>query len=141
MRSRAAVPSEWVLRKVAVGKTVLVVDDDADIRRMIARVLGRRGVHVLTAADAPAALALVLGATHIDVLVTDVMMPTVDGFELAAEVRRVRPETSVIFMSGGCREIPTSERFLSKPFSIAELCLAIVYALGVHESVSLPAVG
>jgi hypothetical protein len=68
--------------------TILVVDDDADTREMLQRVLVSRGASVETASSAAEALASIESGSGVGVLVTDVAMPTMDGLELVRQVRQ-----------------------------------------------------
>jgi PAS domain S-box-containing protein len=105
-------------------ETVLVVEDEPAVRNLVRTVLERRGYAVLAAEDGAAALDLVdkhTGVIH--VLLTDVVMPGINGRDLAARVRARRPTIKVVFMSGYTADIPTElgveggPVFLSKPFS------------------------
>jgi PAS domain S-box-containing protein len=89
----------------AVGgtETILVVEDEAPVRAVTRQLLERNGYTVMEAADGPAALALVDGeggGRHIDLLLTDVIMPGMSGRELANKLRALRPNLRVLFMSG-----------------------------------------
>jgi len=89
----------------AVGgtETILVVEDEAPVRAVTRQLLQRNGYTVLEAADGPAALALVdgeAGGRHIDLLLTDVIMPGMSGRELADQLIARRPNLRVLFMSG-----------------------------------------
>jgi PAS domain S-box-containing protein len=89
----------------AVGgtETILVVEDEAPVRAVTRQLLERNGYTVLEAPDGPAALALVDGAAgsrHIDLLLTDVIMPGMSGRELADKLKARRPNVRVLFMSG-----------------------------------------
>jgi len=80
---------------------LIVVDDDQHVRTSISRALRMRGYHVLEAADGPGALALL--AEHgkqVNLLVTDVVMPGMDGHQLVASARRGRPSLDVLYISG-----------------------------------------
>jgi DNA-binding MarR family transcriptional regulator/CheY-like chemotaxis protein len=79
--------------------TILFVDDESDIRDSIAALLASRGFRVLAAPAAGEALQL-LQEHHIDALFTDIVMPDVNGLELAREARRRRPDLKVLFMTG-----------------------------------------
>ncbi len=97
-----------VLRKaLPVGQeTVLVVEDEAAIRRFIDDTLSPLGYHVLAAANGREALDLSRGYVgRIDLLLTDVVMPEMNGIELAEAHRRLRPDTRVLLMSGYTEEI------------------------------------
>src|SRR5215471_2689010 len=109
--------------------TVLLVEDDDPVRVFGARALRNKGYKVVEAKSGEAALEFIRNAAEpIDLLITDVVMPHMDGPELVREVRELHPEMKVIFISGytedafrrrldsdGCIE------FLPKPFSLKEL--------------------
>ena len=106
-----------------VGQTVLLVEDEAAIRRVTARILERNGYVVLEAADGPAAIRL--AADHrFDLLLTDVVMPRMSGRELADRLRVDRPDLTVLFMSGYSQGVLGSQRapdegiaLVQKPFN------------------------
>ena len=104
--------------------TVLLVDDNGAVRACLRDALEVAGFAVLEAADATAALTIAATARRpIEILLTDVLMPGIDGTELARRVQRLRPETGVLYMSG-CSEAELAARgllvdgtaFLAKPF-------------------------
>jgi CheY-like chemotaxis protein len=83
------------------GETILVVEDEGGVRRLIAQVLRLRGYRVLDAGDAEEALEIFQGrGSEIDLILTDMVMPGKSGRELAETVHGLRPETRLIFMSG-----------------------------------------
>ncbi len=85
------------------SETILVVEDEAPVRAVTRQLLERNGYTVLEAPDGAAALALVDGAAggrHIDLLLTDVIMPGMSGRELAVQLNARRPNVRVLFMSG-----------------------------------------
>lgn len=82
-------------------ETVLVVDDDDLVRQLVATVLDALGYRVLSASDAAAAMALAQQDDEkIDLLLTDVVMPSMHGMELAERLKALRPSLKVAFMSG-----------------------------------------
>ncbi len=86
---------------VANHDTVLLVEDQADLRNLIQIMLAETGYHVLAAATPSEALALgTATGVHIDVLLTDVVMPAMSGPQLATELLKRRPEVAVIYMTG-----------------------------------------
>ena len=98
--------------------TVLVVEDDVLVRYCAVDALSEGGFHVLDAATAPGAMAI-LEREHVDVLFTDVNMPgAFDGLELARRVRRLWPHVAVVITSGrGCPDgIEKGARFVPKPY-------------------------
>jgi two-component system cell cycle sensor histidine kinase/response regulator CckA len=113
-------------------ETVLVVEDEAAVRNLVKAVLERKGYVVLVAEDGAAALDLVdkhTGVIH--VLLTDVVMPGMNGRDLAVRVRERRPAIKVVFMSGYTADVPTElvteggAAFLSKPFNERALTMKL----------------
>ena len=111
------------------GGVVLLVEDEAPVRTFAARALRLRGLSVLEAASAEEALTLLEDATlRVDVFVTDVVMPGLDGPGWVKRALERRPGTRCVFMSGYAEEaladlqarIPGSV-FLPKPFSLSDL--------------------
>ena len=111
---------------------VLVVDDDVTARAAMRRVLERSGYTVIVAEDGEDALRM-LQRTHVpvDLLVTDVEMPGIQGDALATRVRGQWPDLPVLFVSGEpanarlARETPGRAAFVSKPFLPTELLAAV----------------
>ncbi len=112
----------------ASGRSVLVVDDDASIRRVVRAVLEADGFEVVEAADGPAALLLldaIMGRGP-DVVVLDIMMPGIDGIEVC---RRIDHERAKVVMLSARDDAETREQadragadaYLTKPFSAIEL--------------------
>lgn len=109
--------------------TLLVVDDDDAVRRVMVRLLSRSGYEVLEAPDALVAQDMVRSwKGHIDLLVTDVMMPRVKGTELARWLEKVRPDASILLVSGYVDSEMLQnwvdadpDVFLAKPFEPEEL--------------------
>ena len=122
-------PSATVVKGEGV---VLLAEDDRSVRRLVAAELGRRGFTVLDAEDGRAALDLFLQHRDtVDILVTDVVMPRMNGGDLAKEVERIRPGTKVLFISGhperaGVGVDPTgATNLLMKPFTADTLAARI----------------
>jgi two-component system cell cycle sensor histidine kinase/response regulator CckA len=110
-------------------ETILVVEDDASVRTVTRRVLERAGYQVVVAADGVEALRVVERLDgEIGAVVTDVTMPGMGGFELGAELRRRRPRTRMLYLSGYVENLaairgpiePCSD-FLGKPFTASSL--------------------
>lgn len=103
---------------------VLVVDDEIAIVELVADMLEEEGHNVAKAHDGRSALALLRAGLYPDVVVTDVMMPNLDGFALYQTIRsELGAEIGVLLMSAG-RHIDlhdTRAAFLPKPFGIGEL--------------------
>src|SRR4051794_17961782 len=86
------------LRGAQSPTRVLVVDDEPALRRSLARLLQQRGFEVLTAEDGPAAFTL-LATTRVDVMMLDLMMPTMTGMEVLERVKREYPTVEVVMMT------------------------------------------
>jgi PAS domain S-box-containing protein len=122
------------------GETVLVCEDETNIRKLIRTILDRHGYQVLEAST-PAA-ALEVAAAHqgdIHLLLTDIVLPEKSGFDLAENLKAIRPDAKVLFMSGytdrrlgGSWVLKPDTQFLQKPFTAATLTRKIREVLG-HE--------
>jgi CheY-like chemotaxis protein len=105
-----------------------VVDDEPGIRVLARIILERAGCAVLDAADACEALELVgKHDGHLDLLLTDIIMPGLDGAELAVRVRFLRPDIGVVYMSGGTGDTVIDEAIpmVAKPFTSERLTTAV----------------
>jgi CheY-like chemotaxis protein len=113
----------------ARGETVLVVEDEDLIIEMVERILERLGYSVLTAESPLKAMeTAAMYAGEIDLLITDVIMPEMNGRELAAEFRERYPDIKTLFMSGYTADVIEHQgvldpgvHFLQKPFSVQGL--------------------
>lgn len=108
----------------ATSSTILVVEDDAIVRMLIVDVLEELEFTVLEAADAEEALALVQNTTQvIDLMMTDVGLPDMNGQQLATKVRKLRPALPILFASGYAEniDVPDGMQVIAKPFSIDQL--------------------
>jgi CheY-like chemotaxis protein len=109
--------------------TVLVVDDESDVRSLVAEILRGSGYRVIAAPDGDAAIALLERAHQpVDLLVTDVVMPVMSGTDLAARVTDRSPTTRVLFVSGFVPAGSPSLRgapLVAKPLRRAELLDAV----------------
>ena len=112
--------------------TVLLVEDEESVRRFAARALRRQGYAVLEAGNGYEALEV--KANHngaIDLVVSDIVMPEMDGPTLLKELRKTNPELKIIFMSGyaddALSSLDSGEEFafLSKPFQLTDLVTAV----------------
>jgi PAS domain S-box-containing protein len=110
------------------GETILVVEDDATVRSIISDVLQDLGYSVLTASDAQLAIPLLQSTRAIDLLISDVILPHVNGRKLAEMARISRPSLKVLFVSGYSEDaivrgelIEASMDILTKPFALDTL--------------------
>lgn len=126
------------------GHTILLVEDEKGLRTLSRRILNEAGYRVLEAADGAKALRIAADEVgEIDLVVTDVEMPTLGGRGMVAELNELSPGIKVLFMSGYTdneilrRGVTTSEtHFLQKPFTAAGLREAVQAALGQPAMVS-----
>uniref|UniRef100_Q01ZL6 histidine kinase n=1 Tax=Solibacter usitatus (strain Ellin6076) TaxID=234267 RepID=Q01ZL6_SOLUE len=100
------VPKPAAAVAVHGAETILVVEDQDEVRCFVVDVLARRGYRVLQAGDGPQALAVAEQCTgKIDVLLTDVVLPGMNGRELAERFRELRPATKIIYTSGYTQDL------------------------------------
>jgi two-component system cell cycle sensor histidine kinase/response regulator CckA len=115
--------------------TVLLVEDEPMVRAVAERALSRHGYRVITADNGEEALDVIGRGEEIDLLLSDVVMPGMDGPAMVAEARKQRPELKVLFMSGYAEEQLRESlgvddaHFLPKPFSVQDLAEAAKRAL------------
>ncbi|WP_439814234.1 response regulator [Zavarzinia sp. CC-PAN008] len=111
--------------------TILLVEDDATVRRGLSRALATAGYTVVEAEHGAAALEQ-LEVHKVDLVLTDIVMPGIDGLALVAELNSKRPGLPIVTMSGGGRTMPAplalplseaygATRTLYKPFRTSEL--------------------
>ena len=119
-------------RRASQGERVLVVEDEPDVRLLVVDVLRDLGYVVADAADGPSALLHLQGSARIDLLVSDVGLPGMNGRELAEIARQHRPGLKVLFVTGYARNAQVRGDFLAdgmdlltKPFSIDDLALRV----------------
>jgi CheY-like chemotaxis protein len=121
------------------GETVLVVEDHADMREYAATVLENYGYRVIKAENGGEALLLWEGEgkrEHIDLLLTDVVMPKMSGRELATRIEKLQPGIKVVFMSGYTEDaiahhgiLDAGIEFIQKPFRPVQLAAKVREAL------------
>ena len=123
------------------GETVLVVEDSDDLREIVDRILSQHGYKVMVAAGGPAALDMARDyAGHIDLLLTDVIMPQMQGSELAPLLVESRPDLRVLYMSGFAQPalgatgtLPPEAALLDKPFTEPALLARIRQVLETKQ--------
>ena len=109
------------LKSLVGTETILVVDDEEALREVTRRILTRNGYTVVTASSG--AQAIEIAASHvgpIDLVLTDVIMPTMQGPTVANEVRKLRPGVRVLFMSGHAQPVLEAEAVLGTEFLLVE---------------------
>jgi PAS domain S-box-containing protein len=134
----AVTPLPGSLRAARTSATILVAEDEEAVRHTVVRLLERMGCRVLTARDAAACRRLVAEtAGPIDLLVTDVVMPDLNGRQLHEALLSLRPGLPVLFMSGYAGDVVTQHGvledgldFIQKPFASEDFEAAVRRALG-----------
>jgi hypothetical protein len=125
------------------GETILVVEDEDELREATKRIFAAAGYHVLAAASGPEAIEIARnhdGPIHL--LVTDIVMPHMLGAEAAKRIRAIKPGAAVLYISGYTRPVHASQGRLDpgvvlveKPFSDADLLVQAGQALSAHNPV------
>jgi len=123
---------------ILTGKTILVVEDDSSLSPLLRLLVEEAGATVQLADEPAAALHIANELKQIDVLVSDVVLPSRSGFQLAEEISGIHPETRVLFMSGfgdpeiGARDLMMPFDTLLKPF-LPEDFIAKIVALAARK--------
>ncbi len=105
-------------------RTILIVDDEPQILRLVESMIGHRAKVLV--APRPSEALRICEAQQVDVLISDVSMPEMDGLKLAERVLKLHPGASVLLISGECKDPPAAARsgrvkFLKKPFFPSDL--------------------
>jgi PAS domain S-box-containing protein len=116
----------------ATGETVLVVEDEPVVRGVILEMLQDQGYRTLDAVDGPSGLRILRQDERIDLLVTDVGLPGMNGRQLADQARETRPDLKILFITGYAESVAISDGFLqagmemiTKPFELDNLARKI----------------
>jgi PAS domain S-box-containing protein len=132
-RHRGDIPAEQTPDAVAAGhaatgETVLVVEDEPVVRGVILEMLGQQGYRTLEAVDGPAGLNILRSSEPVDLLITDVGLPGMNGRQVADQAREDRPDLKILFITGYAESVVLSGGFLqpgmemiTKPFDLADL--------------------
>jgi hypothetical protein len=114
------------------GETVLVIEDEPVVRGVILEMLAEQGYRTLEAIDGPSGLKILRSDEPVDLLVTDVGLPGMNGRQVADQARETRPELKVLFITGYAESVAMSEGFLqpgmemiTKPFDLDHLAWRI----------------
>jgi CheY-like chemotaxis protein len=125
---------------VRLSPTILIIEHDAHLRELVASALKRDGYNVIEASDPDAATDVVgCGLYQVDILLTDIMLPTMSGDELAREMLEIQPNLKIIFSTASnqsefgaaLRNIP-HHACLRKPYGAEALRRAVLTALGAN---------
>lgn len=123
---------------ILLGKNVLVVEDDSSLSPLLKMLVEDAGAKTFVAGEPTDALRLAKEMKSIDVLVSDVVLPSRSGFQLAEEIAGLHPETAVLFISGfgdpeiGARDLMMPFDTLLKPF-LPEDFIAKIVALAARK--------
>jgi CheY-like chemotaxis protein len=118
-------------------ETILVVEDNDDVRSYSVDILRELGYRVVEAHDGPSALRLLERQARVDLVFTDVVLPSgLTGAQVAAEVKKRRPNIKVLFTTGYARSaivhhgrLDPGLQLITKPFSFAELAAKVRHIL------------
>ena len=123
-RASAVADAEYA----ASGETVLVVEDEPVVRGIIVEMLQEQGYRTLAAVDGPSGLRSLRANGRIDLLVTDVGLPGMNGRQLADQARETRPDLKILFITGYAESVAMADGFLqpgmemiTKPFDLGNL--------------------
>jgi PAS domain S-box-containing protein len=118
--------------RAEAGETVLVVEDEPVVRSLILEVLADLGYQALEAVDGLSGLKILQSKQHLDLLVTDVGLPGLNGRQLADHARVIRPDLKILFITGYAEQAAIATGFLApgmemitKPFAIEDLAVRI----------------
>jgi CheY-like chemotaxis protein len=136
-------PAPRAAEHATTGETVLVVEDEPVVRAVILEMLAEQGYRTHEAVDGPSGLRILRSEARIDLLITDVGLPGMNGRQLADQARETRPGLKILFITGYAESVAISEGFLqpgmeliTKPFDLGNLsrCVrAMVSSQGVDS--------
>lgn len=127
MKAQADAPPGTNASDSEIDATILVADDEPALRQAIVEILRGSGYKVLEADSSMQALEIARQhLAHLDILLTDIVMPGLRGPELAHRVAKIHPEVQIVYMSGYAEglpeaQLPENATFLQKPFRFATL--------------------
>ena len=118
--------------QLGAGEVVLVLEDEPTVRELVCEILRDLGYRVLQANDGPSGLLLLQSSLEIDLLITDVGLPGLNGRQVADAARTHRPNLKVLFMTGYAENAAIASGFLdpgmaiiTKPFAVETLATRI----------------
>jgi PAS domain S-box-containing protein len=116
----------------ATGETVLVIEDEPVVRAVVVEMLAEQGYRTLEAVDGPSGLKILRSNARIDLLVTDVGLPGMNGRQVADQARETRPDLKILFITGYAESVAIADGFLqpgmemiTKPFDLDHLAQRI----------------
>lgn len=123
---------------------ILVVDDESIVRRVAQQLLSTEGFRVFEAQDGSEALEVIEYVGSVDLVITDIIMPRMDGASFVQELLHIRPSQRVLYMSAHPAEVLVKHHagldfpFLAKPFTRSELLAKVYEAMGDRRSPDSP---
>jgi hypothetical protein len=121
-------PMDGAAERALAGETVLVVEDEPVVRSVVLEMLQDQGYRTREALDGPSALRILRSDAPIDLLITDVGLPGMNGRQLADQAREARSGLKILFITGYAESVAMSEGFLqagmemiTKPFELDNL--------------------
>jgi CheY-like chemotaxis protein len=125
-------PEAHAGRVTGKNETVLVIEDESVVRALIIEVLNELGYRAIEAVDGPSGLEILESKQRIDLLITDIGLPGLNGRQVADAARQLRPDFKVLFMTGYAETAAIAPGFLepgmtmiTKPFAMETLALRI----------------
>lgn len=130
--AQAQVSAARAAEHAATGETVLVIEDEPVVRAVVLEMLAEQGYRTLEAVDGPSGLKILRSNARIDLLVTDVGLPGMNGRQVADQARETRPDLKILFITGYAESVAISDGFLqpgmemiTKPFDLDHLAQRI----------------
>ena len=124
------------------SRKVLIVEDDAAMAQMCAKLVRRRGHLAVIAATCQEALTILRDASDVDVVLSDIQMPNMSGIELLLQLRRLDPHLPIILMTGYANVVSAAEAlalgaadYLSKPFNASTLIGSLERAFETRRAI------
>ncbi|HKG99618.1 MAG TPA: PAS domain-containing protein [Bradyrhizobium sp.] len=124
----AHAPAAKHAKYASAGETVMVIEDEPVVRGVVLEMLAEQGYRVLEAVDGPSGLKILRSNEAVDLLVTDVGLPGMNGRQVADQARETRPELKILFITGYAESAAISDGFLqpgmemiTKPFELDHL--------------------
>jgi PAS domain S-box-containing protein len=123
-----------------LDETILLAEDEATVRKFLMAALKSNGYRVVEARDGADALEIGRKLQHIDLVLSDVVMPSMNGGKLASELRIVHPDAKFLFISGytkdtvSLKELGEGAAFLQKPFTQSEILAKVRTVLGTRAT-------
>jgi PAS domain S-box-containing protein len=138
----AAAATADAASKAQTGETVLVIEDEASVRELVIEVLHDLGYRALEAGDGPSGLRILQSSERIDLLVSDIGLPGMNGRQVADAAREQRPDLKVLFITGYAENAAMANGFLApgmemvtKPFAVDALAARIREMIGSQTSI------